>query len=142
MTRVGTHRVDGAGEAGPARAHGVEIRAGGFKPRMVGLIGRKAGGGFRPSPISRASTTRRDEVPERSAGRSTSAAGRRRSRSRRLLLGPPEPAERLAGLSLGDATSSSRPTALTPSRPRPRPARARTSPELSGHTRGTVRRRR
>ncbi len=113
------YRIDGA-KRGPAPAHDVEIWLGGLKPRMLGLIGRKADGWLPSLPYLESldalaeGNARIDEAAGK-AGRDPRAVRRMLNvggritteRGNRLLLGPPEQwAEQLAELALGYGVSA------------------------------------
>lgn len=113
------YRVDGA-KRGPAPAHDVELWLGGLKPRMLGLIGRKADGWLPSLPYLEsldalteanaridAAAGEADRDP-RAVRRMLNVGGRMTAeRSNRLLLGPPAQwAEQLAELALGYGVSA------------------------------------
>ena len=112
------YRVDGA-KRGPAPAHDVEIWVGAYKPRILGLVGRKAdgwvpslgylkGGAAELGKMSRivddaAAEAGRDPGQVR---RLLNINGRFATQSSGFLHGPPDQwAEELAGLALEHGTS-------------------------------------
>jgi hypothetical protein len=114
---VGGHYSVVGAKAGPAPAHDIGIWVGGYKPRMLGLIGRLADG-WLPSlgyvqPDQLAGMNERIDESADAAGRAPADVrrllnvnGRFAARGTGFLTGPAEQwAEDLAGLTLADGVS-------------------------------------